>query len=136
MTTLVTITPAALAQLRVALASADEPDLALRAAARRTEEGGIEFGMGLDEPREHDDVIEIDDTVTVLVSVASRDLMAGTEIDYVEVAPGDFRFVFQRAEAASCAGQAEARCGACGCGTQGGAGTPSSREADRPGEMD
>jgi iron-sulfur cluster assembly protein len=93
---LITVMPAALEQLRAALAQTDEPDLALRAAARITEDGGIEFGMGLDEPREQDEQIEIDDVVTLLVSPPSRDLLAGTFIDYVEVAPGQLRFVFYR----------------------------------------
>jgi iron-sulfur cluster assembly protein len=96
MADLITVTPAALAQLRAALAAADDPDLALRAAARRTDAGEIEYGIGLDEPREQDEQIVIDEVVTVLVSVASRGLLEGTQIDYVEVAPGEMRFVLFR----------------------------------------
>lgn len=119
MADLITVTPAALEQLRAALAASDEPDLGLRAAARRTEAGEIEFGMGLDEPREQDTQIEIDDVVTVLVSAASRDLIAGTSIDYVEVAPGERRFVFFKADPAQ-ETPAEPPAGGCGCGGGGG----------------
>jgi len=101
MAAFVTITPAAVEQLRTALAASDDPDLGLRAAARRTAEGEVEYGMGLDEPREHDEQIEVEAGIKLLVSAASRDLIAGTEIDYVEVAPGEFRFVFFRAASGS-----------------------------------
>lgn len=121
MTPLITVTPAALAQLRIALAAADDPDLALRAAARRADDGEIEYGMGLDEAREQDEQVRIDDVVTVLVSVASRDLIAGTSIDYIEVAPGEMRFIFHRPQPAEQAppGGEEKRCGcgSGGCGT-------------------
>ncbi len=121
---LITVTPAALAQLRVAITAADEPDIALRAAARRADSGEIEFGMGLDEPREQDTQIALDDVVTLLVSAASRELIAGTWIDYLEVAPGEKRFVFFKPEApdpaaSAAAPRAEA---ACGCGGTGGCG--------------
>lgn len=118
MTPLITVTPAALAELRVALAAVDDPDVALRAAARRADDGGIEYGMGLDEAREQDERVALDDVVTVLVSVASRDLIAGTAIDYVEVAPGEMGFIFYKPEAA----QASAPAGeekSCGCGKGG-----------------
>ncbi|HTT12383.1 MAG TPA: hypothetical protein VMG60_15965 [Burkholderiaceae bacterium] len=122
---LITVTPAALAQLRVVIAASDEPDTALRAAVRRTAAGEIEFGMGLDEPREQDTQIALDDVVTVLVSAASRDLIAGTWIDYLEVEPGEKRFVFFKPAAPDRApgGNPEQEGRACGCGN-GGCGDP------------
>jgi iron-sulfur cluster assembly protein len=125
MSTLITVTPAALEQLRVVLTTTDDPDLGLRAAARRGDDGAIEYGMGLDEPREQDEQIKLDDMVTVLVSVASRELIAGTSIDYVEVAPGEMRFVFYRCDAAPAADADQSAQGAadtasgCGCGSGG-----------------
>ncbi len=119
MNDLLTITPAAIEQLRAALAAADDPELGLRAAARRTPDGDVEYGMGLDEPREQDEQIEVDTGVKLLVSVASRELIAGTQIDYVEIEPGEFRFVFQRAEAASGCAPSGQGCGGCGCGSSG-----------------
>jgi Fe-S cluster assembly iron-binding protein IscA len=115
---LITVTPAALAQLRVVIAASDEPDVALRAAARRTDAGEIEFGMGLDEPREQDTQITLDDVVTVLVSAASRDLIAGTWIDYLQVAPGEMRFVFFKPDEPDAAAgvNADQKGEACGCG--------------------
>lgn len=120
MAALITITPAAVAQLRIALSAADDAELGLRAAARRTPEGDIEYGMGLDEPREQDELIDVDDGIKVLVSVASRDLIAGTEIDYVEVGPGEFRFVFYRPDASQAPSGGTQGCGSCGCKTSGG----------------
>jgi iron-sulfur cluster assembly protein len=118
---LITVTPAALAQIRAVIEQADDPDLGLRAAARLTEAGEIAYGMGLDEPREQDEQIAIDDTVTVLISPPSRELIAGTVIDYVEVSPGEPQFVFYRAEEIEQEPAADAAkgcsCGKGGCGS-------------------
>lgn len=115
---LVTISPAALEQLRTALLATGDPDLGLRAAARRGEDGAIEYGMGLDEAREQDERLELDDVVTVLVSAASRELIAGTVIDYVEIEPGQSRFVFYRPDPGAL-GAAPQAGGACACGAGG-----------------
>lgn len=117
MSELVTITPAAIEQLRVALAAADDPELGLRAAARRTPDGEVEFGMGLDEPRDQDEQIEVDAGIKLLVSVASRELIAGTQIDYVEIEPGEFRFVFVPAQTQGGCTTTASGCGNCSCGS-------------------
>lgn len=96
---MLTLTAAAIAQVRAALTAADDDNLALRAAARMTD-GGIEYALGLDEWREQDVEVLVDATVTVLVSPPSVALLDATVIDFVEVEPGDMRFVFFRAEAA------------------------------------
>jgi iron-sulfur cluster assembly protein len=96
---MLTLTAAAIAQVRAALAAADDQNLALRAAARMTD-GGIEYALGLDEPRDQDVEVLIDETITVLVSPPSAALLDATVIDFAEVEPGDPRFVFFRAEAA------------------------------------
>ena len=96
---MLTLTAAAIAQVRAALAAADDENLALRAAARVTA-GGIEYALGLDEPRDQDVEVLVEEGITVLVSPPSVALLDATVIDFVEVEPGDMRFVFFRAEAA------------------------------------
>jgi iron-sulfur cluster assembly protein len=49
--------------------------------------------MGFDEERTGDTTVEIDGIV-ILVAPRSRELVEGTCIDFVEIEPGDFRFIF------------------------------------------
>jgi len=87
------ITPAAVAELRSAAQRSDAEGLALRVAARRRPDGSVEFGMGFDAERENDETACFDD-LTVLLAAPSRPILADTVLDYVEVASGQFDFVF------------------------------------------
>jgi len=91
------VTPAAAEQIRAALATAPEEGMALRVAARRGDDGEIEYGLGLDERREQDEEVVTESGITLLVSPPSREPLGGTVIDYVEIEPGCKRFVFYRA---------------------------------------
>jgi iron-sulfur cluster assembly protein len=117
---MIEITAAAAAQIRAALASAPEEGLALRVAARQGDDGEFEYGMGLDERREQDEEVATEAGITLLVSPPSLEPLTGTVIDFVEIEPGDMRFVFYRAGAIGPA--AEAPPPACGCGKDGGCG--------------
>lgn len=96
---MIEITDAAAEQIRAVLAEATDKALALRVAARRGDDGGIEYGMGLDERREQDEEVTTAAGITLLVAPPSREPLAGTVIDFVEIEPGDRRFVFYRGEA-------------------------------------
>lgn len=117
---MIEITPAAAAQIRAALAGAPEKGMALRLAARPGDDGTPEYGMGLDERREHDEEVMTDSGIAVLVSPPSLEQVSGTVIDYVEIEPGQMRFVFYRAgslpEDAAPPGQ---KASGCGCGKGG-----------------
>jgi len=91
----VTITEEAALQIRRA-ASGEEGEATLRLAARRVEDGSIDYGMGFDRARPGDLRVPLEG-VAVVVAPASQELLEDTLIDYVEVAPGDFRFVFAAA---------------------------------------
>jgi iron-sulfur cluster assembly protein len=91
-----TLTPAAAAQIRRA-AQGDKAGLAFRVAAKHGTGGGLVYGMGYDEPRENDATAE-SQGVTVLVAPPSQALLAGGTLDFVEVAPGEFQFVFRHPE--------------------------------------
>jgi iron-sulfur cluster assembly protein len=120
------LTPQAARQLQISLEENADDALALRVAARRCSDGALEYAMGLDEPREGDLQLE-EKGVPLLIGVASRDLLANTQIDFVEYEPGEFRFIFIAGQACVGAsgnsqanGAAEARAcrdGSCsGCG--------------------
>jgi iron-sulfur cluster assembly protein len=95
---MIDIRPAAAEQIKAALRSQSEPGLVLRVAARRGDDGATEYGMGFDERREQDEEVVTEAGITLLVSPPSLEAIAGTVIDYVEIAPGDLRFVFYRAD--------------------------------------
>lgn len=116
---MITITAAAAAQIRTAADDAGATDLALRVAARRDERTGeIEYGMGFDNERDHDEEC-IATGVRVLVSPHSREALEGLTIDYVELNPGEYSFIFVPAEGQG-GGCGSGGCSRGGCGGGGG----------------
>jgi len=103
--------------LRAAEAQHDEPTL--RVAAKVDEDGAIVYGMGFDEERENDLAVEYDG-VTVLISPRSLELLDEATLDFVEVQPGEFQFVFiNPRDPLSCEGAPLSRCGGCGRRSEG-----------------
>lgn len=117
---MIEITDAAAEQIRAALDNPPAPGLVLRVAARRGDDGAIEYGMGFDERREQDEEVVTGAGITLLVSPPSLEPIAGTVIDFVEISPGDRRFIFYRADQRP-AGSDEtpAAGGGCACGKGG-----------------
>jgi Fe-S cluster assembly iron-binding protein IscA len=86
------LTPAAAAQiLRSAQQQQGTPTL--RVAAKRAEDGSIVYGIGFDDPRENDTLIECHG-VTILLAEFSRGLLDRAVLDFVEQSPGEYQFVF------------------------------------------
>jgi iron-sulfur cluster assembly protein len=85
---MITVTPRAAEQI---MASAE--GAALRLAARLDDKGVLEYGMGFDE-KASDDVEVESNGVRVLVSPGSVELLTGATLDYVELNPGEWRFIF------------------------------------------
>jgi len=90
---MITITPEAAAQILASARQAGVDKACLRLAARLGEGGTIEYGMGFDEAAEGDQAFESGD-VTVLVSAGCIELLTGATLDYVEINPGEQRFIF------------------------------------------
>ncbi len=90
---MITITPNAAKQIRMAADQSNSDDIFLRLAARREEGGAIEYGMGFDEMGGTDELIA-SQGIDVIIASSCADLLKGTTLDYVEIAPGDFRFIF------------------------------------------
>lgn len=119
------VTPAAAQEILAAAARNDAAGLALRVAARQLADGSLDYGMGFDEPREDDHTTTVAG-LSVLVGAHSQPLLAGTVLDFVELAPGRFDFIF--VPPAEPAGPGPAGCstagapqasGGCGGGTCG-----------------
>lgn len=110
-----TLTPAAAEQ--IARAAAEQPDNQgrpmLRVAAKYDEtDGELVYGMGFDDERE-DDLILDADGIAILISPPSQPLLESTTLDFSEVQPGEFQFIFR----SGCTPSPAARsCGGCGGG--------------------
>ena len=112
------VTPAAAREILAAAERSGSAGMALRVAARREPDGGIEYGMGFDDEREDDQRMQFE-SLAILLGAPSRPLLAGTVLDFVEVQPGRFDFVFAPAQEPPAAGHppasAPAGCGSGGC---------------------
>lgn len=87
------VTKAAASQIRSSANSGDAEELALRIAAARKSDGAIEYQMGFDEVGV-DDVLLNSRGVDVVFASAQKELLNGTILDYVEIEPGQYRFIF------------------------------------------
>lgn len=113
-----TLTPNAAQELLAAAERSNAAGMALRVAARQVADGSIEYGMGFDEERD-DDLPTKFSGLTVLVGSPSQPLLDGTTLDYVEIEPGRFDFVFMPASESLMGADANAAASSGGCGTGG-----------------
>ncbi len=90
---MITITQAAARQIRRSADSGNMDELALRMAASRNPEGRIDYRMGFDEIAP-DDVLVNARGVDVLLRNDDKALLNGVTLDFVELEPGDFQFIF------------------------------------------
>lgn len=88
-----TLTPTAAQQIQQAAQASEAQHLALRVAARRDADGEVEYGMGFDEPGEEDMKLDIEG-VAIVIGLEHQDLLEHTTLDFVEMQPGEFNFIF------------------------------------------
>ena len=117
-----TLTSAAAGQIRQAATSSGNADLALRIAARRDADGQLHCGMGFDEPKDEDTQLDLFG-VAVVIAEEHQQLLSDTVLDYVELQPGQFNFIFAdsrlvESESASTP-QSGGGCGSGGCASGG-----------------
>lgn len=104
---MITVTPQAAARIKDQTKESGAQEMGLRLAARVLDDGSLDYGMGFDYERENDHLVETQG-LTVFISATSRDYLEGVTLDFVELEPGDFRFIFIPADAPK---QEEAGCG-------------------------
>ena len=90
---MITITPAAAAQIKLSAEQSKTEGMALRIAATRNADNSIHYGMGFDDAKEEDTSITTED-IEIIVSPASAELLKNTVIDFVELEPEKFQFIF------------------------------------------
>ena len=87
------VTKAAASQIKSSAHSGDAEELALRIAATRKPDGAIEYQMGFDEVGVEDMLIN-SRGVDLVFAKPQKELLNGVVLDYVEIEPGEFRFIF------------------------------------------
>lgn len=90
---MITITPQAAEQIRLSARQSGLDEACLRLAARLGAQGAVEYGMGFDDQAEGDTQVVAGD-IKVLVSAGCVELLSGATLDYVEISPGEPRFIF------------------------------------------
>ncbi|MDP2450712.1 MAG: hypothetical protein Q8M93_19410 [Polaromonas sp.] len=118
-----TLSSAAARQIQEAAIASGAQEMVLRIAARVDADGSMQYGMGFDDPSDEDIKLDLDG-VAVVIADEHQELLNETLLDYVELKPGEFNFIFidgrqsQGApEQASPGGCGSGGCSGGGCGS-------------------
>lgn len=97
---MIDMTDNAVAQIKKAYAQANggapegaKPKIVLRIAVTRAQDGAFEYAMGFDAETE-DDLVNRKKGVAIVGSPAYADMLRGATLDFVELEPGNFQFIF------------------------------------------
>lgn len=90
---MITVTAKAAEQINQAATKSEAEGMFLRIAAQRAMDGSIQYGMGFDEQSD-EDITVTSEGVIVIVAPEHTGLLNGAVLDFVELDPGDFRFIF------------------------------------------
>lgn len=119
------LTSTAAAQILDAARRQGLQDVALRVAARPAPDGGLDYGMGFDDPHEGEQPVTRVEGVSVLMAPGCHDLLEGTTLDFMQIDEGEFGFVFIPPARSACSSSASATggcgggsCGSGGCGSR------------------
>ena len=91
---MITVTPAAAEQIRLSAKQGKMDGLPMRIAATRNPDGSLHYGMGFDDNRLQGDFHLSSEGIDLVVSGSSMLLLNGMTLDYVEIEPGTFQFIF------------------------------------------
>ena len=90
---MIKITDPAAEQIRAAANNPDVYGMVLRVAAYQEDDGSVNFGMGFDQEREADEQLIVNG-IEILIASSSTPYLQGVTLDFVEMSPGDMRFIF------------------------------------------
>lgn len=110
-----TLTSAAARQIQEAATAGGASDMALRVAARPEADGSVQYGMGFDDATDNDMKLVLEG-VAVLIAAQHQDLLDDTTLDFVELEPGEFNFIFMDASVAPERPAPATSAGGCGSG--------------------
>lgn len=91
---MITITDAAIEQIKKSAAEGDMAGMSLRIAASKDKDGNIEYGMGFDNNKADNDAVVSIGPIDVLIGESSRELLTGATLDFVQIEEEDKHFIF------------------------------------------
>jgi len=91
---MITVSPAAAAQILESAKQSQAEGMCLRVAARVTPDEALDYGMGFDDIKDGD-IKNTSEGITIIVSPEHADLLQGMHIDFVPLEDGEFSFIFQ-----------------------------------------
>lgn len=91
---MITISPSAAEQIRKSAEQTESVGMSLRIAAKVKIDESIDYGMGFDEPQEGDIHVNCEG-VDIVIAPTSAEHLLGAHLDFVEIEPGNFNFIFQ-----------------------------------------
>lgn len=98
----ISLTEAAVAQLKELIAKQEEPDVALRVFVSPGGCSGFQYGMALDNEMQEGDLVIEQDGIRVVVDDFSVNYLRGSEIDYVDGLMGAGFTVYNPNAVSSC----------------------------------
>ncbi len=87
------ITAAAAAHIRQSAQESGSTNLPLRIAAKKKNDGSLDYGIGFDDPHPEDQRIE-SEGIVLLIAPAHLPLLEGACMDYVNLESGESVFIF------------------------------------------
>ncbi|MFO8023647.1 HesB/IscA family protein [Thiohalophilus sp.] len=91
---MITVTPKAAEQIKQSAKQNQMEGMPLRIAAKRDENGSIQYAMGFADQQDDNDVSYSSEGISLMVPPASVELLKGATLDFVELEPGQLNFIF------------------------------------------
>jgi len=91
---MITITPAAAEKIKHSAAEGGMDGLSMRIAAKREADGSIHYGMGFDDNELEGDLHIKAGNIDIVVAESSKMLLEGMTLDFVELEPDNWQFIF------------------------------------------
>jgi len=91
---MITITPAAAEKIKHSALEGDMDGLSMRIAAKRNADGSIHYGMGFDDNELEGDLHIKAGNIDIVVAESSKMLLEGMTLDFVELEPDNWQFIF------------------------------------------
>jgi iron-sulfur cluster assembly protein len=116
------LTSAAAQQIQLAAQASSAEHMALRLAAKLDSDGSLQYGMGFDEPDDDDLKLNLEG-VSIVIGTEHQPLLEETTLDFVELEPGEFNFIFvdgRQSKGVTSGGCSSGGCGSGGCASKGG----------------
>ncbi len=88
------VSASAAEQILISAKQGQMENLPLRIAAKRKENGEIQYAMGFDDQQDGNDLSFTSEGVKIVIAPACIELLKGATLDYVELEPGQYNFIF------------------------------------------